>query len=226
MGETVTCLVRGPGSRYPRGYAWLVPVWFAILAGAVLVAGWKASGRLPLWLGISEIGSLALSFAVVYGVLVTSRHRAFFADEHGIWLGVPTRRRRPGLRQVHLAWPEVGLIWLEPRRYGVLLEISLVPAARIVRRPGPVRSVLLLLAVLIMPAWVGRGRPALTTPRGNPPRYRVKICDRDATTLRAALTAVRPDTVPVRVPVSKTRGGFTLPAPGGAIEQQPTAPVS
>lgn len=226
MGESVTCLVRGPGSRYPRGYAWLVPIWFAILTAAVLIAGWKVSGRLPLWLGVCEIGGLALSFAIFHGALVSSRQHAFFADEHGIWLGVPTSRRRPGLRQVHLAWPDVALLWLEPRRYGVMLEISLVPAARIVRRPGPARSVLQWLAVLIMPAWVGHGRPALTRPAGNPPRYRVKICDQDAAALRAALTAVRPDPVPVRTPVAKTLGSISLPAPSGAIGQQPPAPVS
>lgn len=224
MENTVTCLVRGPGSRYPRGYLWVAPVWFAIITVALLAGGERVSGRVPLWLGLTEIGSLAIGLMIFCAALITARHQAFYADEHGIWLGVPTSRRRPGLRQVHLAWPDVGLVWLEPRRYGALLEISLAPAARVVRRPGPLRSALLLAAILIVPAWIGRGRPALTSPAGHPPRYRLKVCDRDPAELRTALAALRPDTVPVRMPVAKPHA-VALPS-ASRHAGQPPSPVS
>ncbi|HEY2640698.1 MAG TPA: hypothetical protein VGI66_12545, partial [Streptosporangiaceae bacterium] len=125
MEDTVTCLVRGPASRYPRGFIWLVPAWFAIIGGAAMLLGTDASstGQMPLWLGVSEIGALLVAACILVGVLATVRHRAFRADSHGIWLGVRTTRRRPKLRQVHLTWPEIAQVRMVPRHYGVLLEI-------------------------------------------------------------------------------------------------------
>jgi hypothetical protein len=222
--ETVTCLVRGPASRYPRGFIWLIPTWFAIISGAVLLVGTDASstGQMPLWLGLTEIGGLLVAACVMVGVLATVRHRAFRADSHGVWLGVRTTRRRPKLRQVHLTWPDVAQMRMVPRRYGVLLEITLSPAARVVYETGPARQVLLWLGALVMPFAFGRGTPALTMPRMNPSRYQVKICDWTAAELKLALAAVKPDTLPLRVMTRKGALRITVPPQGKPLTRRQT----
>jgi hypothetical protein len=235
LDDTVTCLVRGPGSRYPRGFLWLIPAWFVIVAAAVVIIGNRASGHIPRWLSASEVGGLVVAFGTLLSVLATVRRRAFRADKHGIWLGVRTKRKRPKLRQVHLAWPEVAQLRVVPRSYGALLEITLGPSARIVHRPGLPRQGLLLLGSLIMPVGFGRGRPALTMPRMDPPRYLIKICDHNPAELRAALAPLKPDEVQLRVLVKKGALRFTVPPqrtpvlqPGGLLPgvQQPRKPKS
>jgi len=224
MEDTVTCLVRGPASRYPRGFIWLIPVWFAILGGAVVLLGADASttGQMPLWLGVTEVGALLIATVIAISVLATVRQRAFRADSHGIWLGVRTTRSRPKLRQVHLTWSDVALLRMVPRRYGVLLEITLSPAARIVHRPTAGRQVLLWLGALAMPFAFGRGRPALTIPGADPPRYRVKICDRTAPQLKIELAAIKPAAVPVRVVMRKGALRIAVPPPSRPISRPPT----
>lgn len=225
MDETVTCLVRGPASRYPRGFVWLIPVWSGVLATVILVVGKHADGGLPVWLGATELGSLAIATVTIFSVLMTVRQRAFRADGHGVWLGCSSKRRRPRLRQIHLAWPDIAQLRIEPRRYGALLEITLSPAARISHRPGLIRQVLLLAGALLLPFAFGRGLPALTTPTTDPPRYRLKICDRTAADLRQALAAVRPDGVQVRVLTKKRALRFAVPAARQPVSQQPPTPV-
>jgi hypothetical protein len=198
MDEGFTCLVRGPSSRYPRGFLWVVPIWFALLAVAVVV-GSNRLGAMPMWFAAVELGGLALAWLTVFCVMATVRRSAFFADWHGIWLGTRTSRKRPGRRQVQLAWPEVAQLRIVPRRYGALVEISLGPAARIVHRYSLVSQAGLLLGALLVPVGFGRGHPALTTARTDPPRYRVKICDMTPAELRGRLATVMPDGVPLRV---------------------------
>lgn len=127
---------------------------------------------------------------------------------------------------MHLAWPDVAQLRMLPRHYGVLLEITLSPAARIVRRPAPPRRALQLLGSLLIPVGYGRGRPALTTPVGNPPRYRVRILDVTPPELRAALAAVQPGSVPMRVFIRKgPRLTVPPPPPRTTVSEQPSAPV-
>jgi hypothetical protein len=228
VDETVTCLVRGPASRYPRGFVWLIPAWFAILSGAALLLGARASttGRMPLWLGLTEVGGLVIAACTMGGVLATVRHRAFRADTYGIWLGIRTTRKRPKLRQVHLAWADIAQLRMVPRRYGVLLDITLSPAARIVHRPGPAKQLLLFLGALVMPFAFGRGTPALTQPNMDPPRYHVKICDRTAAELKQALAAVQPATLPVGVLTKRGALRFTVPPPSRKpFSRRPPTPV-
>jgi hypothetical protein len=224
MDDTVTCLVRGPASKYPRGFLWLIPAWFAILSGVAVLVGTHASstGQMPLWLGVTELTGLLIATCTTFCVLATVRHRAFRADSHGIWLGVRTTRKRPKLRQVHLFWPDVAHLQMYPRRYGVLLQITLIPAARIANRPGPAEQVLRWLGALVMPFGFGRGMPALTTPAASPPRYQVKICDRTASELKAALAAVAPDGLPVRVLTKKSALRSGVPSAGKPYSRPPT----
>jgi hypothetical protein len=199
VDEVVTCLVRGPASRYPRGYLWLLPAWFVILSVAVAVIGARLNGHLPLWLGASEIGGLLLAMSTAVCVLLTARRAAFRADDTGILLGSRTIRKRPGQRRAYLPWSEVAQITLVPRRYTVLADIVLGPAAMWVPPPSRRAQAALLFGALLWPFGVGRGRPALTMARHRPPGYRVRICEMTAGQLRLALHQLAPETVPVRV---------------------------
>lgn len=222
MDDTVTCLVRGPASRYPRGFRWLIPAWFVILSLAALAVGRHLSGRLPAWLGLTEIGGLAIAAITAFCVVATMRQPAFRADEHGIRLGFSTKRKRPRLRQVQLPWPEIAQLRIVDRYYGALLEITLGPAARIVHRPSFGRQAITLLGMLILPFAFGRGSPALTCPRMDPPRYRMKICDVSAADLRLALASVKPDEV--RMLSGKLR--FFLAPQRQPITRRPPTPVA
>lgn len=239
MDNVVTCLVRGPASRYPRGYLWLFPVWFVILGGAVDVIGDRLDGHLPLWLGASEIGGLLLAMSTAVCVLLTARRVAFRADDSGILLGTRTIRKRPKRRRAYLPWSDVAQVTLVPRRYTVLADIVLGPAALWVPAPSRRQQAALLLCALLMPFGVGRGRPALTTPRQRPLGYRVKVCEMTAGQLRLALHQIAPDTVPIRVVNSMAalrlvtlqsrrpglvRPGWPVNSVGPSPSSQPPAP--
>jgi hypothetical protein len=185
-----------------------------------------ASGRMPLWLGLPEIGGLAVAAFTMFCVLVTVRHYAFRADGHGIVLGVATSRKRPKLRQVYVPWPDIAQVRILRRRYGTLLEITLGPSAPVAHQQGPGKQALTLLGALVMPFGFGRGTPALTMPRSNPPRYRVKICDVSPAELKQALAAVRPAGTPVRMLTKKGALRFTLQPARQPLSQQPPTPVA
>jgi hypothetical protein len=198
VDDTVACLVRGPASRYPRGYVWLLPVWFLVLSGVVALVSFSVSGTLPLWLGVCEIGGLLVAAFIALCVLLTATRMAFWADHRGVLLGSRRERRRQKFRQVYLPWSDIAQVRMVPRRYGVLVDLLLSPAAPPVYRPSLGSQASLLLGALVMPIGFGRGRPALTMPRVRPPAYRVRVCER-ADQLHSALQLVAPDNVPVRV---------------------------
>lgn len=223
MDESFSCLVRGPSSRYPRGFLVLIPLWFAIIAGVVVIISHRLGG-MPLWFGAAEVGGLLFAGLTMLCVLATVRRRAFRADRHGIWLGVRTNRKRPRQRQLRIAWPEVAQLRVVPRRYGLLLEISLGPAARIVHRYRLVSHAGLLLGAFFMPVGFGRGRPGLTSARSDPPRYLVKICDMTPAELRVRLATVIPDGLPVRVVASKGALRFAVPPPRKTPSRRPVTP--
>jgi len=216
-----TFLVRGPSSRFPRGYIWLTPAWFVILGLAGVLAGRRLGGGLPLWLGLTEIGSMLIAGLTLFAVLATHRRHAFRVSGHGIWLGVRTTRKRPKLRQIHLAWTDIAQLRMKARRYGVLLEITLSPAARIVHRPGPARQALMLLGSLVMPVGFGRGRPALTAAREDPPRYLVKVCEVTPAELRMVLATSKPATLPLPVKTIKVTRRVTIPPARKPAQAQP-----
>jgi hypothetical protein len=239
VDDIVTCLVRGPASRYPRGYLWLFPLWFLILSAAVALVGIGLDGHLPLWLGASEIGGLLVAMWTAVIVLLTARRIAFRADGSGILLGTRTMRKRLKRRRVYLPWSDVAQITLVPRRYSVLADIVLGPAARWVPAPTRSQQAALLFGALFMPFGVGRGTPALTMPRHRPPGYRVRICEMPAGQLRLALHQVAPQGVPVRVansmaalrlvtpqsrPPGPLRPGWPTNSLGQSPSRQPPAP--
>ncbi len=222
--ETITCLVRGPASRYPRGFLWLIPLWFAVAGVAVVFTSYRLANEMPVWFRATELGALLIAAITVMCVLATVRRHAFRADARGIWLGVLTERKRPRLRQVHLAWPEIAQLQMVARRYGLLLEIRLSPAARIVYRPSVGRQALLLLVgVLLLPFGFGRGRPAMTSPLSDPPRYLIKLCEITPAQLEAALATVTPDALPVWQLPKKGALRFTIPPQRSPAGRRPAA---
>jgi hypothetical protein len=199
LDEIYTFLVRGPASRYPRGYVCLIPVWFAVLGGLLALGIRHFTNPVPLWLLGTEIGGMVIAGLVLICVLMTVRRHAFRAGRAGVWIGISTMRKRPRLRQVHIPWADIDQMRMVSRHYGVLLEISLGPAARIVYRPGAAKQALLLLGVLVLPFGLGRGRPALTAARSDPPRYLIKICDVTPAEFRQALAVIKPPDLPAKV---------------------------
>ena len=132
---------RAPDTR--AGSPLLFPVWVAAIFAAAWLAWLRVLGPMPWWYAGTLIGGLLIAGITVSSVLATIRQPAFRADRNGIRLGLRTERKRPRNRQAHLWWSDVRQLRIEPRRYGLMVEISLGPAARIVRRRGPVRQVLL-----------------------------------------------------------------------------------
>lgn len=213
VDDTVACLVRGPASRYPRGFVLLFPAWFLLLSLVVALVSLKVSGGLPLWLGVSEIGGLLVAVCIAASVVLTARRMAFWADRRGVLLGSRRQRRRPKFRQVYLPWSDIAQVRMVPRRYGVLVELLLSPAAPPVYRPSLGSQASLLLGALVMPIGFGRGRPALTTmPRLRPPAYRVRICER-ADEVGEAMRQVAPEHVPVRMLGSMSALRVSSPRP-------------
>jgi hypothetical protein len=222
VDDTVACLVKGPASRYPRGYMWLFPLWFAVLGAAVALVSFGVSGKLPLWLGVSEIGGLFFAGCIAVSVLLTSRRVAFWADRRGVLLGSRRARRRQKHRQVYLPWSHIAQVRVVPRRYGALVELLLSPAAPPVYRPSLGSQASVLLGALFMPLGFGRGRPALTTmPRLRPPAYRVRILERPDE-LGGALRSIAPETVQVRLLNSMA----ALRLAGPRLPRPPRAPSS
>ena len=177
MDESYAALIRGPSSTFPRGYPYLIPVWFAVIAVVLGYAFVKVIGYMAWWWGGPAAAAFTLAVITVMAVLATVRHLAFRADGNGIRLGVRTMRKRPRQRQAHLWWADVQQLTIRPRHYGSLLEISLGPAARIVRRRSLPRQALLMIGMLVLPMGLGRGTPRLTEPRTSAPQYRVRLCD-------------------------------------------------
>jgi len=221
LEEIYTFLVRGPSSRLPRGYIWLIPIWFVILGSLVALASRDLSGKLTPWLAATEVGGTLLAGAVVMSVLFTVRRHAFRANSEGIWIGILTTRKRPKLRQVHIPWADISVVRMAHRRYGVLLEISLAPSAEVVIRPGAGEQILLWLGSLVMPFGFGRGRPALTAARPYPPRYLIKVCDVTPSGLRQVLAELRPPEIPVRI-LTKSGAMRFAPLPRRRSSPQPT----
>ena len=70
-----------------------------------------------------------------------------------------------------------------------------------------------MAGMLLMPFGLGRGTPALTSPRADPPRYVVPIYDLSAEELRSALAPlVPPATAVVVVQRRSVRPARLLPA--------------
>ena len=121
MENRYAALVRGPSAIFPRGYLWLIPLWFAAIAVLAYV-----KGKLPLWYAVCALPAATLAVLTLVAVLATLRSNAFVVDESGILLGLRgAARRRIGPRRRtnrHLAWDEVRQLRIANRPYGARLD--------------------------------------------------------------------------------------------------------
>ena len=207
MENRYTALVRGSSAIFPRGYLWLIPLWFAVIAAAI-----KVKGRAPLWYQPMvwyepiAVGALLLAALTLITVLSTIRNNAFLVDHSGIWLGLrggarrrfgPRRRRN---RQVQ--WSEVERLKIVFRRYGARIDIFL-PAPSPSSRGRAIwrvtaTSLAAGLTVLIPLAYLFRS-PAILRPHRNPHRYRIPLYDVSPEELRLALVPLVPPNLPIAV---------------------------
>jgi hypothetical protein len=189
-------LVRGPSAVFPRGYLWLIPLWYLVLVGLA-----RYKGRLPSWYALCALGATFLALLTVIAVLATLRSNAFVADESGILLGLRgAAQRRFGRRrrQRQLAWYEVSQLRIAARPYGARLVIFLPAGSPTGNGRLIWRIVAAVMTVLLPPACLFRS-PGLLRPRSAPVRYRVPLYDVRPEQLQLALAPFTPPNVPIVV---------------------------
>jgi hypothetical protein len=201
VGNRYAALVKGSSAVFPRGFLWLIPVWYAAI---VLVVKFKVKPAswftwyAPYALGITVLATLTLMM-----VLSTMRNNAFMADDSGILLGLRAgARRRLGRRRrqnVHLRWAQIQQLKIAGRPYGARIDIVLHPGA-VSERHHLLWQAVATLATLVMPLSYLFRSPGVLRPRSyNPPRYRIQLWDVRAEDLRQGLAAVTPADVPILV---------------------------
>jgi hypothetical protein len=189
-------LVRGSSAIFPRGYLWVIPLWYVAL---VILAG--AKDRPPSWYGLIALPATAMAVLMVIAVLSTLRSNAFVVDENGILLGLRgAAQRRFGRRrrQKHLGWYEVGQIRIASRRYGSRLDIVLAEGSASGCGRMVWRIAAAVITVLLPPACMFR-MPGLLRARSDPLRYRIPLYDVKPEELRLALAPFVPPNVPIAV---------------------------
>jgi hypothetical protein len=99
-------LVRGSSAIFPRGYLWLIPVWYAAIA--VL---FEIKEKPPSWYAACALTATVLAVLTLIAVLTTVRSNAFVADGTGVWLGLRGGARRRFSRRrrenAYLPWTDV-----------------------------------------------------------------------------------------------------------------------
>ena len=207
MEHRYTALVRGSSAIFPRGFLWLIPIWYVAIAAAI-----KFKDRAPLWYEPMRwyepiaLGALLLAALTLLVVLSTIRNNAFLVDDSGIWLGLRGgARRRFGPRRRrnrHLPWAEIQQIRIVYRRYGARVDVYLpaVPASGRGRAFWRVTATSLAagLTVLIPLAYLFRS-PGIVRPRRDPLRYRIPLYDVSPEELQLALVPLVPPNLPIAV---------------------------
>ena len=200
VGNRYTALVKGSSAVFPRGFLWLIPVWYAAIA---LVVKFKV--KPPSWLAWYApyaFGVTVLAVLTLMMVLSTMRNNAFAADDDGILLGLRGAARRRFSRRrrqtTHLPWPEIQELKIASRPYGARLVIVLHRDS-VADRQLILHAAATVVTLLIPIAYLFRS-PSLIRPRSyNPPRYRIPIYDVRAEELRLGLAPLAPPTVRINV---------------------------
>ena len=207
MENRYTGLVRGSSAIFPRGFLWLIPIWYVVIAAAI-----KFKDRAPLWYEPMRwyepiaLGALLLAALTLLVVLSTIRNNAFLAEDSGIWLGLRGgARRRFGPRRRrhrHLPWSEVQRLRIVYRRYGARIDVFLaLPAPTSWGRSlwqVTATSLAAGLTVIIPLTYLFRS-PAILRPRRDPHRYRIPLYDVSPEELRLALVPFVPPNLPIAV---------------------------
>ena len=218
MGKRFTALVRGPSPVLPRGFVWIIPVWYAVIAALIY-----HFGRLPRWYLLVALAGLGLALVIHLTVLVTLRSNAFVADSGGITLGLRAGARRRGRRRrqnADLPWTKIEQVSVAGRHYGARLDIVLGPSAPL-RRTSAARRAAATAVTVLLPVCCLVRAPGLLAPRRSGPDYRVRLCDVDPERLRSALTALA-DPAGVQV----TLAGRWRPRGRGRVTPVPAAPAA
>jgi len=188
-------LVRGSSAIFPRGYLWLIPVWYAAIA--VL---FEVKGKPPSWYAACALAAMLLAAITLAAVLATVRSNAFVADGSGVWLGLRGgARRRFGRRRretTYLPWTDVWQIRIASRPYGARLDIVL-SATAIADRPNVIWQIVAAGLTVILPVSYLFRSPGLLRPRRDPPRYRIPLYDVNPEELRRALAPLAPPAVQI-----------------------------
>lgn len=198
MENRYAALVKGSSAIFPRGFLWLIPVWYAAIAVAV-----KVKAKPPAWYAPYALGATLLATLTLIVILSTMRNNAFVADDGGIRLGLRGgARRRFGRRRresTHLLWPEVQQLKIASRPYGARLDVLLHRDSIADRHYLIWQIVATGLTVLLPVTYLFRS-PGLLRPRSyNPPRYRIQLYDVTPEKLRLALAPLAPPTVSIAV---------------------------
>lgn len=198
VGNRYAALVKGSSAIFPRGFLWLIPVWYTAIA--VLI---KVKVKPPAWYAPYALGATLLAALTLIAVLSTMRNNGFVADDGGIRLGLRgAARRRLGRRRresTHLPWPEVQQLKIASRPYGARLDIVLHRGA-IADRHHLIWQTLANVVTLLLPVAYLFRSPGLLRPRSyDPPRYRIQLYDVTPEELRLALAPLAPPTLRIAV---------------------------
>jgi hypothetical protein len=173
--------VKGTYGTLPRGYPWVMLVWYAII-GALF-----ATFIVHSWFG--TVGGIVI-FAVGAATVRMFRNvktAAFSAHPEGIRLG--------GVRhRLQIPWQEIQEIRISPAADGALADIVLLPSAPAApARFPPAAEVLLGL----VPASYLFLKPPLLAPLTGPVRYRAPLWGTTVDEVAEGLRPLAPDSVPI-----------------------------
>lgn len=198
MAGTYRAVVKGAYGVLPRGFPWILLVWYAVMAA---IFGLEA-GSTPTFRVVGPAVLVAAGIATIY--LVQQRKAAaFLADAQGIWLGVrwkePWRDRR---KRAHIPWPQIQEIRISPAPAGSAVDIVLSGLA-----PHPtVKPAATAWALALLPTSTFLQRPAILEPLADPVRYHAPLFGVGSSEVAAALRTLAPASVPV------TETSSSLPA--------------
>jgi len=212
--EGVSVPVAGPSVIFPRGYLWLVPIWFAAAAGWLYLTKW------PLWFRADAAAALLMALITLVAAINSLTFRAFSADRTGVRLGLHPGSKRRGRRRKaakHLPWQQIERVRIAKRLGGVRLEIILGPEASWPLRGHPASAAVSFInriLLLVIPFYYLFRPPGLTSPLDSPPRYRVKLRDTTVDELKYALRQLAPPEVAIAVLVRRRRSVLSAEAAG------------
>jgi hypothetical protein len=203
MQEGLYVPVIGPSAILPRGYLWVTPIWYLVLAAALALSPWP-----PVWFRLTAAAGLLGAMIVFILVVNSITTHAFAMNAEGIDLGLPSFSRRRGRRRRdvrHVPWRQIERIRMAPRPYGARVEVILSQDASLALRGyrhGPARRAVRWILLLI-PFWYMLRPTALTSPLDGPPRYQANVRGITVDELRQRLRAFAPPDVAIAILVRK-----------------------
>lgn len=203
MQEGLYVPVIGPSAILPRGYLWVTPIWYLVLAAALALSPWP-----PVWFRLTSAAGLLGAMIVFILVVNSITTHAFAVNAEGIDLGLPSFSRRRGRRRRdvrHVPWRQIERIRMAQRPYGARVEVILSQDASLALRGyrhGPARRAVRWILLLI-PFWYMLRPTALTSPLDGPPRYQANVRGITVDELRQRLRAFAPPDVAIAILVRK-----------------------